>query len=226
MYNIYSLLLFSVAPFWKISAGHKQRTLLFVGYVFYICLRFYLNEISASGVRPTHIYIYVFSRRFYPKRLTIAFRLHIFCQYMCSLEIEPTTFCTADTMLYHWATQERMLYLSSVYSPKLCYAEPEETNCWIKLFCFLCTEKVFSSLHNIQIEPLMADGLFWWCFSYFSRPWQCYLFGSQWDSHKPPGFHPKYLKLCSEDERNFYGFGTTWGKWLMTKFSFWGGVSL
>ncbi len=31
------------------------------------------------------------------------------------------------------------------------------------------------------------------------------------DSDKPPGFHPKYLKLCSEDERSFYGFGTTWG---------------
>ncbi len=30
-------------------------------------------------------------------------------------------------------------------------------------------------------------------------------------SHKPPGFHPKYLKLCSEDERSFYGFETTWG---------------
>uniref|UniRef100_A0A8C2IG93 Diacylglycerol kinase n=1 Tax=Cyprinus carpio TaxID=7962 RepID=A0A8C2IG93_CYPCA len=28
--------------------------------------------------------------------------------------------------------------------------------------------------------------------------------GSLWDSHKPPGFHPKYLKLCSEDERSFY----------------------
>ncbi len=28
-------------------------------------------------------------------------------------------------------------------------------------------------------------------------------------SHKPPGFHPKYLKLCSEDEQSFYGFGTT-----------------
>ncbi len=25
---------------------------------------------------------------------------------MCSLGIEPTTFCTADAMLYHWATQE------------------------------------------------------------------------------------------------------------------------
>ncbi len=25
--------------------------------------------------------------------------------------------------------------------------------------------------------------------------------------HKPPGFHPKYLQLCSEDEQSFYGFG-------------------
>ncbi len=44
-----------------------------------------------------YIYIYAFSRRFYPKRLTIAFRLYI----MCSLGIEPTTFCAADAMLYH-----------------------------------------------------------------------------------------------------------------------------
>ncbi len=27
-----------------------------------------------------------------------------FCQYMCSLGIEPTTFCAANAMLYHWAT--------------------------------------------------------------------------------------------------------------------------
>ncbi len=53
------------------------------------------------------IYIYAFSRRFYPKRLTIAFRLYIFIS-TCSLGIEPTTFCAADTMLYHWATQEHM----------------------------------------------------------------------------------------------------------------------
>ncbi len=39
------------------------------------------------------------------------------------------------------------------------------------------------------------------------------------------GFHPKYLKLCSEEKRSFYGSGTTWGKWLITKFSFWGEVS-
>ncbi len=27
-----------------------------------------------------------------------------FCQYVCSLGIEPTPFCTANEMLYHWAT--------------------------------------------------------------------------------------------------------------------------
>ncbi len=27
---------------------------------------------------------------------------------MCSLGIEPTTFCAADAMLYHWATQEHL----------------------------------------------------------------------------------------------------------------------
>ncbi len=35
-------------------------------------------------------------------------------------------------------------------------------------FNFLCVQKVFSSLHKIQIKPLMADGLFWRCFLYFS----------------------------------------------------------
>ncbi len=53
-----------------------------------------------------YIYIYAFSRRFYPKRLTIAFKLYIFHWYVCSLGIGPTTFCASDAMLYHWATQE------------------------------------------------------------------------------------------------------------------------
>ncbi len=77
-------------------------------------------------------------------------------------------------------------------------------------FYFLCIQKVFSSHYKIQIEPLMADGLFWRCLSYFAGPWQCYLLGSQWDSHKPPCFHPKYLKMCSEDGWSFYWYGTTW----------------
>ncbi len=39
-----------------------------------------------------YIYIYAFSRRFYPKRLTVHSGYTFFCQYVCSLGIEPTTF--------------------------------------------------------------------------------------------------------------------------------------
>ncbi len=110
-----------------------------------------------------------------------------------------------------------------VYSPKW----QDETNCWIKsLFLFSLRTKLFLSLHKVQIEPLMADGLFWRCLSHFSGHWQCNLLGSQWDSHKPPGFHTKYIKLCSEDEQTFTGLDRHGGKWLMTKFSFWCGVTL
>ncbi len=99
--------------------------------------------------------------------------------------------------------------------------------CWRKsLFVFYFHTKVFLSLHNATIEPLMIDGVSRRCFSYFSGPWQCNLLGIQWDSHKPPDSHPKYLTLCSEDERSIYEFGSTRGKWKMTKLSFWGGVSL
>ncbi len=63
--------------------------------------------VSAIGSANAYfIYIYAFSRRFYPKGLTIAFRLYIFLSVLWSLGIEPTTFCTANAMLSHWATQE------------------------------------------------------------------------------------------------------------------------
>ncbi len=39
-----------------------------------------------------------FSRSFYKKATN---RLYIYCQYVCFLGIEPTTFCTANSMLYH-----------------------------------------------------------------------------------------------------------------------------
>ncbi len=51
-----------------------------------------------------YIYIYAFSRRFYPKRFTVYSGYTFFCQYVCSLGIEPTTFYAAYAMLYHWAT--------------------------------------------------------------------------------------------------------------------------
>ncbi len=31
-----------------------------------------------------------------------------FCQCVCSLGIEPTTFCAANAMLYHWATETQI----------------------------------------------------------------------------------------------------------------------
>ncbi len=34
-------------------------------------------------------------------------------------------------------------------------------------FYFLWVQNVFSSLHKVHIEPMMADGLSWLCFSYF-----------------------------------------------------------
>ncbi len=39
------------------------------------------------------------------KSTNSAFRLYIFYHYVCSQGNEPTTFCTANTMLYHWATE-------------------------------------------------------------------------------------------------------------------------
>ncbi len=56
---------------------------------------------------------------------------------------------------------------------------------------------------RFQIEPLMADGLPWRCFYFFSGPRQWYLLCSQRDSHKSLSFYLKYLKLCSEDEQSF-----------------------
>ncbi len=57
-----------------------------------------------------YIYIYAFSRHFYPKRLTMYSRCiaysgyTFFCQYMCSLGIKPTTFALLTQCSNHWAT--------------------------------------------------------------------------------------------------------------------------
>ncbi len=51
-----------------------------------------------------YIYVYAFSRRFYPKRLTVYSGYTFFCQYVCSLGIEPTTFALLTQCSNHWAT--------------------------------------------------------------------------------------------------------------------------
>ncbi len=52
-----------------------------------------------------HLHLCILSKATYS-----AFRLYIFCQYVCSLGIEPTTFCAANTILYHWATGTQRFY--------------------------------------------------------------------------------------------------------------------
>ncbi len=83
-----------------------------------------------------------------------------------------------------------------------------------KLFLFFFTQKVFSLLHNIPIEPLMSHGLLWQCFWYLSGPWMCKDPCCLWKDQKALGLNPKHLNLCSEDEWRSYGFGTTWG-WVI-----------
>ncbi len=63
----------------------------------------------------------------------------------------------------------------------------------------------------------MADGVFWWCFSYFYGPWPCNLLGSQWDSHKPPGFHLNILNCVLKTNEAFTGSERHGGKWKNDK---------
>ncbi len=61
---------------------------------------------TTSVERPDYIYIYAFSRRFYPKRLTVHSDYTFFVSmYMCSLGIEPTTFALLMQCSNHWATE-------------------------------------------------------------------------------------------------------------------------
>ncbi len=60
----------------------------------------------------------------------------------------------------------------------------------------------------------MADGAFWRCVSYFSGPWQCNLLGSQWDSHKPPGF-------CEPCTGFVWGFKNLRPQWISSVLTFW-----
>ncbi len=71
-----------------INLGHR-RTTIQVG-------------IKYSMEGYIYIYIYAFSRRFYPKRLNSGYTCVVS---MCSLGIEPTAFCAAKTQCSnHWAT--------------------------------------------------------------------------------------------------------------------------
>ncbi len=93
-----------------------------------------------------YIYIYAFSRRFYPKRLTVHYTwLYIFYQYVCSLGIEPTTFA----LLTQCSTTEPQEY-SDFFFFKL----------WFKAKLFFCTLN-FASLIVLKIlENVSMNAIF------------------------------------------------------------------
>ncbi len=97
----------------------------------------------------------------------------------------------------------------------------EETNCWINIVISIFFAYKKYSCHFIKFR------LNHWQMDYFEDVFYTFLcldsviyLAVKWDSHKPPGFHPKYLKLCFEDEQSFFnGFGTTSGQVINDKIS-------
>ncbi len=91
----------------------------------------------------THIYIYIYiymyayiylhlcilADAFIQSDLQCIQALHI-CQYVCSLGIEPTTFCAANAMLYHWATgtlNNTYVYIHFREGDAICRGVPNES---------------------------------------------------------------------------------------------------
>ncbi len=127
-------------------------------------------------------------------------------------------------------TEQRTQFASSGYSPKRLYGDATESQrrriVWINRYLFSLRRKsvLVASLNSDWTTDgrwtilTMSFILFWALTVLFT--WQ------SMGQSQAPGFHPKYLKLCSEDERSFYGLERHEGKWLKKTFSFWGGVTL
>ncbi len=61
-----------------------------------------INQDISERLFDTFMYLYIYIYAFYPKRLTVhSGYTFFFCLHVCSLGIEPTTFCAANAMLYH-----------------------------------------------------------------------------------------------------------------------------
>ncbi len=88
------------------------------------------------------------------------------------------------------------------------------------LFLFsLCTKSI-SSLHNIQIEPLMADGLFWRCLHTFLGLDSVNYLAVNGTVTSLLVFIQNILNCVLRMNEAFTGLEPHGGKLLMTKFSF------
>ncbi len=85
----------------------KERNISQFALIFY-SVRSHFRQIlfaylSYKGLRAHPDYLHL-SDSFIQSHLQCIQVITFYCQYVCSLGIEPTTFCTANAMLYHWAT--------------------------------------------------------------------------------------------------------------------------
>ncbi len=102
MYFVWSLLLCeNYSNCYKFSKG-------FTNFQAALYIIFSVNKIKATtttllGYIFTFLHFYAFSRRFYPKRLTVHSGYTLFCQYVFPGNWTHNL-CAANAMLYHWAT--------------------------------------------------------------------------------------------------------------------------
>ncbi len=76
---------------------------------------------------------FTFSRRFYPKRLTVHSGYTFFVSmYVCSLGIESTTFSAANALLYPWGFMAQETFISINVENSHALHQFRHT-CWIKL---------------------------------------------------------------------------------------------
>ncbi len=123
-------------------------------------------------------------------------------------------------------TEEHTQFVSSRYSPKSCYADAEET-CWIKCFLFFFSYKKYS--HRFTTFRLNH-----WCQTDYSDDvFDTFLcldsvncLAVSGTVTNLPVYIQNILNCVLKTNKAFTGLERHGGKWLMTKCSFWGGVTL
>ncbi len=75
---------------------------------------------AVESYTHTYTYIYNLADAFIQSNLQCIQIIHFFYHYVCSFGIEPTTFCTVNAMLYHWATCRAYPFIYTVIDSHGC----------------------------------------------------------------------------------------------------------